>query len=75
MTDVPAHIFQNIALWRLDLPIKTDLSPQASEWRERILDLISVVIGGAAGIYALWLVIHFICQRPDACGRYCTHLC
>jgi NitT/TauT family transport system permease protein len=60
VTDVPAHIFQNIALWRLDLPIKTELSPQASEWRERILDLISVVIGGAAGIYALWLVIHFI---------------
>jgi NitT/TauT family transport system permease protein len=60
LTAIPAHLFQQMALWRLDLPIRADLSPKANEWKERLLDLISVVIGGIIGIYALWLVSRFV---------------
>jgi len=60
LTSVPARIFQNVALWRLDLPIRANFSPAANEWKERVLDLVAVVIGGTIGIYALWLVSHFV---------------
>jgi NitT/TauT family transport system permease protein len=60
LTSVPARLFQNIALWRLDLPVRVNLTPAANEWKERVLDLVAVVIGGTIGIYALWLVSHFV---------------
>ncbi len=60
LTGLPAHAFGAMALWRLDLPIRGKLSPAADAWKEQILDLVSVLIGGAAGIYALWLLSHFI---------------
>jgi NitT/TauT family transport system permease protein len=63
LTAVPARIFHTVALWRLDLPVRANLGPAASEWRERMLDLVSVIIGGGVGIYALWLVIHFVAHN------------
>ena len=60
LTVLPARAFGAVALWRLDLPIRGKLSPAAAEWKERLLDLVSIVIGLAAGIYTLWLLSHFI---------------
>ncbi len=60
VTGVPARLFQDVALWRLDLPIRANLSPAANEWKERVLDLVAVMIGGTIGIYALWLLSHFV---------------
>jgi NitT/TauT family transport system permease protein len=60
LTALPARVFGAVALWRLDLPIRGKLSPAAAEWKERLLDLFSIVIGLAAGIYTLWLLSHFI---------------
>ncbi|QAY96564.1 sulfonate ABC transporter permease [Methylovirgula ligni] len=60
LTRLPAHAFGAMALWRLDLPIRGKLSPAGAAWKERILDLVSIVIGLAAGIYTLWLFSHFI---------------
>jgi NitT/TauT family transport system permease protein len=60
LTALPARVFGAVALWRLDLPIRANLSPEADAWKERILDLVSVLIGGAVGIYGLWLLSHFI---------------
>jgi NitT/TauT family transport system permease protein len=60
LTSVPARLFENIALWRLDVPVRVNLSPAANEWKERVLDVVAVVIGGTIGIYALWLISHFV---------------
>ncbi|MEW6436920.1 MAG: ABC transporter permease subunit [Pseudomonadota bacterium] len=60
LTSAPARVFQNIALWRLDLPVRVNLTPAANEWKERVLDVVAVVIGGTIGIYALWLISHFV---------------
>ena len=56
----PAQLFQRVALWRLELPVRTNLSPSGHRMKERILDVLSIGGGIIAGLWALWLVYRYV---------------
>jgi NitT/TauT family transport system permease protein len=57
---IPAQLFEKMALWRFELPFRPELSKDANRWKERILDTLWAVVGLAACILALWLVIRYV---------------
>src|ERR1700677_2460958 len=59
MIAAPAQFFQSIALWRLDPPFRTELSPEASRLKERVLDVLSIGVVAVVGAWALWLVYRY----------------
>ena len=57
---VPAQLFKSVALWRFELPFRAELSAEASRWKERALDFLSIGLGLLAGAWALWLVYRYV---------------
>jgi NitT/TauT family transport system permease protein len=60
ITAVPARFFRAIALWRLELPFRAELSDAANRWKERILDFLWTAVVTLVGLWALWLVYRFV---------------
>jgi NitT/TauT family transport system permease protein len=60
MIAIPARLLQQIALWRLELPFRSELSADANRWKERTLDTLWTGAGLAVGIWALWFAIRYV---------------
>jgi NitT/TauT family transport system permease protein len=61
---VPAQMFDTMALWRMQLPFSTGRANSRPSWlRERVLDVVWFTAAGAAGLWGLWLIFHYVSEK------------
>ncbi len=61
---IPARFFDTVALWRVELPSRPRPSGvQAGRLMDRLSDAVWIIAAGGAGLWGLWLIIHFLSAK------------
>lgn len=64
LSEIPARIFDTVALWRFELPPR--LIPAArpkNRIQDRILDLLWIVGAAGTGLWGVWFIYHFVSDK------------